>query len=339
MSVNIVLAVSPTPTNRTTATHRIVIRSPLLVTAILTPAFHLPPPTHPNPQSPTRNRLPRPSSKNAKTKVLLRRANTCKALESYTQHKLPGVKAFDVPKDAARMLKRDPEEGIPYAIHKRHADFHSPRHSPGTWLSFSGARPSVVQDILRHSDIRLTLGRYGHLFDHEARDAIEAPPHREQALATATGTDRQSADSSSAPRGGNGRISVRKRAQNAPIPGNIAQIRSGPKSALEHQEPRFQTENGEGGIRTRGRGVYPYDGLANRCPADISPASASLTNTGPKRLARRLARIVQEHPDLRELIERWPRLSADLGAAILRMVETLSSTDSERTHHGDGNRV
>ena len=24
-------------------------------------------------------------------------------------------------------------------------------------------------------------------------------------------------------------------------------------------------ENGEGGIRTRGRGVYPYDGLANRC--------------------------------------------------------------------------
>ena len=24
-------------------------------------------------------------------------------------------------------------------------------------------------------------------------------------------------------------------------------------------------ENGEGGIRTRGRGVNPYDGLANRC--------------------------------------------------------------------------
>ena len=25
------------------------------------------------------------------------------------------------------------------------------------------------------------------------------------------------------------------------------------------------TKNGEGGIRTRGRGLYPYDGLANRC--------------------------------------------------------------------------
>ena len=26
-----------------------------------------------------------------------------------------------------------------------------------------------------------------------------------------------------------------------------------------------QQKNGEGGIRTRGTGVYPYDGLANRC--------------------------------------------------------------------------
>ena len=27
----------------------------------------------------------------------------------------------------------------------------------------------------------------------------------------------------------------------------------------------LKKNNGEGGIRTRGRGVYPYDGLANRC--------------------------------------------------------------------------
>ena len=31
-----------------------------------------------------------------------------------------------------------------------------------------------------------------------------------------------------------------------------------PKSML------VTAKNGEGGIRTRGRGVYPYDGLANR---------------------------------------------------------------------------
>ena len=33
------------------------------------------------------------------------------------------------------------------------------------------------------------------------------------------------------------------------------------------RERRRETtpETGEGGIRTRGRGLYPYDGLANRC--------------------------------------------------------------------------
>jgi hypothetical protein len=27
----------------------------------------------------------------------------------------------------------------------------------------------------------------------------------------------------------------------------------------------LDTSNGEAGIRTRGKGLYPYDGLANRC--------------------------------------------------------------------------
>ena len=34
--------------------------------------------------------------------------------------------------------------------------------------------------------------------------------------------------------------------------------------------------NGEGGIRTRGRGVYPYDGLANRCLQPLGHLSKSL---------------------------------------------------------------
>jgi hypothetical protein len=34
-----------------------------------------------------------------------------------------------------------------------------------------------------------------------------------------------------------------------------------------------------------------------------------------------LAPIVETHPELTELIERWPHLSPDLRAAILRMVK------------------
>jgi hypothetical protein len=37
-------------------------------------------------------------------------------------------------------------------------------------------------------------------------------------------------------------------------------------------------------------------------------------------LARFLAPIIEEHPDLATLIEAWPKLSPELRAAILRMV-------------------
>ena len=35
-------------------------------------------------------------------------------------------------------------------------------------------------------------------------------------------------------------------------------------------------KNGEGGIRTRGRGLYPYDGLANRCLKPLGHLSRCL---------------------------------------------------------------
>ena len=40
------------------------------------------------------------------------------------------------------------------------------------------------------------------------------------------------------------------------------------KSRFEAKNSDFAPKTagiGEGGIRTRGRGLYPYDGLANRC--------------------------------------------------------------------------
>jgi hypothetical protein len=44
-----------------------------------------------------------------------------------------------------------------------------------------------------------------------------------------------------------------------------SELRVRKKSPSRGQKRRFGAENGEGGIRTRGRGLYPYDGLANRC--------------------------------------------------------------------------
>ena len=42
---------------------------------------------------------------------------------------------------------------------------------------------------------------------------------------------------------------------------NSTSLDSPPVSTYKHKSK----SNGEGGIRTRGTGVYPYDGLANRC--------------------------------------------------------------------------
>lgn len=55
------------------------------------------------------------------------------------------------------------------------ADFHGLRHTCGAWLAQAGAHPKVVQTIMRHSSITLTMDRYGHLFPGEASEAVARP--------------------------------------------------------------------------------------------------------------------------------------------------------------------
>ena len=51
-------------------------------------------------------------------------------------------------------------------------DFHSLRHTTATWLIQAGADIKTVQSVMRHSDIKLTLDRYGHLFPGAEADAV-----------------------------------------------------------------------------------------------------------------------------------------------------------------------
>jgi len=51
-------------------------------------------------------------------------------------------------------------------------DFHALRHTTASWLIRSGADIKTVQTIMRHSDIKLTLDRYGHLFPGAESDAV-----------------------------------------------------------------------------------------------------------------------------------------------------------------------
>ncbi len=51
--------------------------------------------------------------------------------------------------------------------------FHDLRHSAATILISMGIHPKVIQELLGHSDISITLGIYGHLFPSMQQDVVE----------------------------------------------------------------------------------------------------------------------------------------------------------------------
>ncbi len=70
-------------------------------------------------------------------------------------------------------------------------DFHALRHTCATWLIQTGADIKTVQAVMRHSNIRLTMDRYGHLFPGAEADAVSrlAVVFGQFKTTQATGTD------------------------------------------------------------------------------------------------------------------------------------------------------
>ena len=76
----------------------------------------------------------------------------------------------------------------------RYADFHSLRHSTGSLLAASGVHPKIIQSIMRHSDINLTMSRYTHIFRGQESEAVAKLPNlglpsEEKQNAIAMGTE------------------------------------------------------------------------------------------------------------------------------------------------------
>ncbi len=119
-------------------------------------------------------------------------------LQSLIAKKLSGTSVFNMPVtyDVAEMLRVDlaearlswlagfcdPQERIEQdssdflrAIDSEgdRIDFHALRHTTASWLIQAGTDIKSVQTIMRHSDIKLTVDRYGHLFPGSEAAAIE----------------------------------------------------------------------------------------------------------------------------------------------------------------------
>jgi len=194
------------------------------------------------------------------------------------------------PKRGASMIRKDLQvANIEYIDSSgRVADFHSLRHTFITILTRSGVSPRVVQSLARHSTISLTMDRYSHINLTNEREALEALPDLtndkpESQVALKTGTDDlplatektdtktdaktaqtayltlQSMSDKVSKNDKGGDISASASQVSNALPVN--NLDTSGQSLSEH----CAVKNGEGGIRTRGRGVYPYDGLANRC--------------------------------------------------------------------------
>jgi hypothetical protein len=87
----------------------------------------------------------------------------------------------DTRKDWLKEAKGDPQkyarrEESDFLADTNHdgevTDFHCLRHTCGSWLAMSGVHPNVVQSVMRHASITLTMDTYGHLFPGQEIDAV-----------------------------------------------------------------------------------------------------------------------------------------------------------------------
>ncbi len=138
-------------------------------------------------------------SKNRKPALLPVKAALMDKLKRHLSGKLPMAAAFAVPQSAAKMLKKDMEKArkawteavkdnpkehrrrggsdfLKVETYQGKADFHCLRHTFGTLLAENGVHPKVAMDLMRHSDINLTLSLYTHGNKEQGTAAINALP-------------------------------------------------------------------------------------------------------------------------------------------------------------------
>ena len=243
-------------------------------------------------------------SKRRREDVQPLRPDTAALLQDFFMGKMPNVKAFggtckQLTKRTSDMIETDLTDAeIPYVDDAgRYADFHGLRHTTGSLLAASGVHPKVAQSIMRHSDINLTMSRYTHTLAGQEAKAVAGLPDLSlpsSGKQAATGTDdRCAAAVQDSPK----RLTPKLTPQLTPTAysecnqlaafGKAEKMQSGVRTDRRcqhngdsgmkraHLSPD-DSETGEAGIRTPGTGVYPYDGLANRCLKPLGHLSKSL---------------------------------------------------------------
>jgi len=167
-------------------------------------------------------------SKHRREDVLSMRPETAALLQEFFQerNKLPNASAFNIPSRTADMIRADMTEArqkwleqakdSPEEYKRREEssflkaetpdgilDFHCSRHTTGSLLAAAGVHPKTAQDIMRHSDINLTMSMYTHTLRGQVQTALGqlpdlSQPSKDSQKAKATGTDETNVTADSA---------------------------------------------------------------------------------------------------------------------------------------------
>ena len=130
-------------------------------------------------------------AKNRKRATVPLRKAWAAELRTHLDGKLPTAAAFKVPPrgHGAKYIRTDMQAAGVTSVDENglRLDFHSLRHTAGSWLVVRGVPLKIVSQILRHSTIKLTADRYSHIQREALVEALEGNmPDLDMAQATGT---------------------------------------------------------------------------------------------------------------------------------------------------------
>ena len=240
------------------------------------------------------------------------------------------------------MLRRDLEvAGIPYLDNAgRFLDFHSLRHTFGTNLARAGVAPKVAQELMRHSDVNLTLGIYSHVgisdlagaVEKLPKNLIERRPETTDAgfscckVATQTGNLGNYQGLSDGTDDQSGRLSPLRDGERKPI----ADKEFTSDKSAHKKEPPMRLELMTYALRKRHREDVSVESSTRYADSDsvVAPmvalgspdVSCDSVTSGDD-----LERLIEVLPtDLARVVNAWTRLPASLRQAVLSIVENTS---------------
>jgi len=179
-------------------------------------------------------------------------------------------------------------------------DFHSLRHTFGSLLAAAGVHPKVAQDLMRHSDINLTMSRYTHTLVGQQAKAINALPDLSQPSRQAqkrTGTDntdfadyRARQKTTEIGQKYPAKILAKSCEKRGTTANNYGQKERSEVMCDDNKKPHHQAKstvskpkmgvNGEGGIRTRGTDK-PYTAFPRLLLKPLGHLSKIMIMVGP----------------------------------------------------------